>query len=130
MKRTGMLLAFIMTACASRAGLEGSTWALANIGGNAPVARSNVTLQFSGDSAFGNGGCNQYRASFTSTGSTLSIGPAMSTKRACMEEAMNAQETAYLGALSRVAAYEVTNGRLVLRDASGTAVLEFVRARS
>ena len=124
MRTASLLLALVMIACAS-AGIHNTTWTLASIGGNAPVVGSTVTLQFGNDAASGNGGCNQYRATFTAGVSTLTFGPAMATKRACVEQAMNAQETAYLDALSRVASYERTDDRLVLRDASGATLLEF-----
>ena len=123
-RRTPLFLALLMIACAS-AGLHGTQWTLASIEGNAPVAGSTVTLQFGNDSASGNGGCNQYRATITTSGSTLTFGPTMSTKRACIDAAMNAQETTYFNALSRVASFEQTGDRLVLRDASGATVLEF-----
>ena len=124
MRTASLLVSMVLIACAS-AGVNGTSWALASIGGNAPVAGSTVTLQFGNDSASGNGGCNQYRATFTTSGSSLTFGPALSTKRACVEQAMNEQEAAYLGALSRVASYERTDDRLVLRDASGATLLEF-----
>ncbi|HYC62405.1 MAG TPA: META domain-containing protein [Thermoanaerobaculia bacterium] len=124
MRTASLLPALVVLACAS-AGVHNTTWTLASIGGNAPVAGANVTLQFGNDAASGNGGCNQYRATFTTNGSALTFGPAMSTKRACVESSMNAQETAYFDALSRVASYERSDDRLVLRDASGVPLLEF-----
>src|SRR6185503_18202039 len=48
-----------------------------------------------------------------------------STKRACLAQNMNVQETAYLEALTKVSAYEVSGDHLVLRDAAGTTLLPF-----
>ena len=111
------------------AGLEGTSWTVNAIRGDAPIAGSNLTLQFAGGSATGNSGCNQYRAPFTTSGATLTLGPALSTKRACAEGARNAQETAYLGALSRVTTYEVSGDRLILRDTGHEALLELARRK-
>jgi heat shock protein HslJ len=117
-----LLAALLFVACAPVAaavGLDGTNWTL--------VGTSNVTLSFADGHATGNGGCNQYRASYTASGSTLTLGPAMATKRACLESDKNAQETAYFDALGRVTTYEISGDRLTLRDAANTAVLEFTR---
>lgn len=134
--RIAFLVLFFAAACAPVAdvqrdaapvGLDGTSWTLTAIRGNPVVAGSNVTLQFAQGDASGNGGCNQYRGTFSTEGSTLSIGPTMATKRACADRAMNAQETAYLEALSLTATYEMTGDRLVLRDAANAALLEYTR---
>jgi heat shock protein HslJ len=109
------------------ASLEGTSWTVTAIRGDAPIAGSNLTLQFAGGSATGNGGCNQYRAPFTTSGSTLTFGPALSTNRACAEAARNSQETAYLDALSRVTAYEISGDRLILRNTGNGTLLELAR---
>ena len=88
-----------------------------------------MTLQFIGDHAEGLASCNQYRAPYTASGSSLTFGPALSTKRACAEEARNAQEAAYLGALGSVASYSVSGDRLVLSNATGTSLLTYARAQ-
>ncbi len=125
MRRTAFLLLFLVAACASRdAGpaLDGTSWTLTT----SPV----ITLQFAEGSATGSGGCNQYRATYTESGSTLTFGPALSTKRACVEPERNLQETEYFDALSRVASFAISGDRLTLRDATGTTVLEFTSSRS
>ncbi len=109
--------------------LEGTSWTLVEIGGRPPIAGADVTLRFTGDRAEGFAGCNQYGAPFTTSSTALSFGPAISTKRACVEEPRNAQETAYLGALEKVASYSASSGRLTLSDAAGSPLLIFTRAR-
>ena len=109
--------------------LEGTSWTLVELGGRPPVAGADVTLRFAGGHAEGFASCNQYRAPFTTSGTALSFGPAISTKRACVEEPRNAQETAYLDALGKVAAYSASGDRLTLSDAAGTPLLTFTRAR-
>jgi heat shock protein HslJ len=136
--RIAFLLLLFAAACtpvadvqreAAPAGLDGTSWTLTAIRGNPVVAGSSVTLEFAQDDASGNGGCNQYRGAFSTEGSTLSIGPTIATKRACADRAMNAQETAYLEALSHTAKYEISGNRLVLRDAGNGALLEYTRQR-
>ena len=136
--RIAVALALVLTllaACAPLADtpkpveLNGTDWTLAAISGKAPVAGSNVTLKFEQGNVSGSGGCNQYNGSYTTSGSTLTFGPIAATKRACLERDKNAQETAYFEALSKVVAYEVSGDRLKLRNAGGTTLLEYERAR-
>ena len=125
MRRTAALLLLLVAACASRAtgpSLDGTSWTLTT----SPV----ITLRFAEGSATGSGGCNQYRATYTESGSTLALGPAISTKRACVEPERNRQETEYFDALNRVASFAISGERLTLRDAAGTTLLEFTSSRS
>lgn len=131
MRHSFFLLALLLTACAPATGgavsLDGTRWTLSEISGSPAAPGASVTLELADGQATGSGGCNQYRAPYTASGTTLAFGPAVSTKRACTEQALNAQETAYFDALGRVASYTVSNDRLVLRDAAGTTLLTFVR---
>lgn len=122
-----ILVVGCVAATSGSVGLDGSEWTLATLGGQPPVAGSNVTLAFAGGNASGSGGCNQYRGPYTADGSSLTFGPLIATKRACLSPEMNQQETAYLDALSKTATYEVTGDRLILRDAAGATLLELAR---
>ena len=108
---------------------DGTDWVLTAMSGATLVADSKITLKFEQGSASGSAGCNQYRSTYTTNGSKLEFGITSSTKRACLAQAMNVQETAYLGALTKVAAYEISADRLTLRDGAGSTLLEFERAR-
>lgn len=134
--RTVLALALLLAGCAPiqdqslpPVALDGTDWTLAVISGQAPVSASKVTLKFEEGSASGSGGCNQYRSAVTREGNKLAFGMTSSTKRACLSQEMNAQETAYLQALSNVASYAVASDRLTLADGNGTTLLEFERAR-
>ncbi|HEX6084879.1 MAG TPA: META domain-containing protein [Thermoanaerobaculia bacterium] len=121
MRRTAFLLLFLV-ACATQdtaTSLDGTRWTL--------TTSSAITLQFADGNATGSGGCNQYRATYTQSGSSLTLGPVASTKRACVEPEGNRHETEYFDALSRVTSFAVEGDRLMLRDASGTTLLEFTR---
>ena len=125
MRRTAFLLLFLVAACATRdtaASLDGTSWTL--------TTSSAITLRFADGSATGSGGCNQYRATYTQSGSSLTLGPVAATKRACVDPEGNRRETEYFDALSRVTSFTISGDRLTLRDAAGTAVLEFTSSRS
>ncbi|MEA2490910.1 MAG: hypothetical protein QOH21_2702 [Acidobacteriota bacterium] len=107
--------------------LGGTEWVLTSIGGASPVAGSSITVRFDQGNASGSAGCNQYRGPFTVAGESLTFGMIAATKRACAESERNAQETAYLDALSRVASYRVAAGRLVLQESAGRTLLEYSR---
>jgi heat shock protein HslJ len=66
----------------------------------------------------GNAGCNNYSATYQTEGNTISIGPAVSTKKAC-EQAVMDQETLYLAALSTAAMYRIDGSKMELRTADG-----------
>ena len=116
-----VLVSLLLLSCAgapAAASLDGTRWR---------VAGGTATLQFEGDHATGSGGCNQYRAPYTADGARLTFGPVISTKRACLDEGANRQETAYFNALEKVASFTMTGERLVLRDAGGATLLELSR---
>jgi len=79
-----------------------------------------LTATFAEDGTLsGSGGCNTFTAGYTVDGAEgLTIGPIASTKMACSDEVMTA-ENAYFTALSNVATYSVSAGTLTLRDADG-----------
>jgi heat shock protein HslJ len=45
---------------------------------------------------------------------------------ACADQSVNDQEAAFNQAMSSVTAFEISNGQLDLKDATGTIVLTFV----
>lgn len=103
--------------------LNGTRWTLAG-------SNPEITLTFDETHATGSGGCNQYRAQYTVTGTGLTFGPSMATKRACVEPGGNAQESAYFAALGNVASYRLSGDRLTLHNAAGDVVLTFDRSAS
>lgn len=75
-----------------------------NFGGNANAP----TLQFSGGSIRGNGGCNAYHTKFTINGNMLQIDRVMSTRMAC--NALSLEESEYFNALAQSHTIEYTEG--------------------
>lgn len=112
-------------------GLAG-TWNLVSYGDpNNPqqvVGATPPTLVLAPDSAGGNGGCNQFGAdTFSFDGNTITFGQIVSTLMACMDEAVMAQESAYLAALQSASTYTLTDGQLQIAYDGG--VLNFIRAQ-
>jgi heat shock protein HslJ len=56
----------------------------------------------------------------------LRIGPLASTSMAC-DDALSAQEQAYLQALQSTASFELTGNQLILRDGNRQEVARFIR---
>jgi heat shock protein HslJ len=74
----------------------------------------------------GSAGCNNYRASFEADDTTISIGPAASTRKMCAEpEGIMEQEALYLAALEMAATYEIDGSRMDLYDEEGARVVQF-----
>jgi heat shock protein HslJ len=97
--------------------LAGTSWALTELNGQPPVSvGGRLTLQFAaGESrASGNGGCNQFNGAYMQNGASLRFGALASTRRACLDPAGNAQETAYLQALESTTRQTFQDGELVL----------------
>ncbi|WP_420128592.1 META domain-containing protein [Longimicrobium sp.] len=129
--RYGRLLslgaAFALAACAAPAAgpggtaeqLAGTTWRLDQLNGQPAVALPGdgaPTLLFAADQprVSGNGGCNQFNGQYTQSGEALRMGPLASTRRACVDEAGNRQETAYLRALESTTRFSATAEQLLL----------------
>jgi len=111
-------------------GLAGTSWRLEDVGGRPPVEVPGggvPTLVFAAGEprASGNGGCNQFNGSFTQNDASLRFGPLASTRRACLNDAANAQETAYLRALESTTRFSVSGDVLVLY--AGDAVVARLR---
>ena len=96
--------------------LAGTSWRLVELNGQPVAGETALTLAFAADEpqVSGFGGCNQFSGSYTQNGASLRIGPLLSTRRACLEPALNAQETAYFQALESSNRYSVEGGQLVL----------------
>lgn len=132
-------LAVVCAACAACAGMTHSAagsiaandWHLVEINGAAAVpadAAGRPTLRFSADSAraSGSGGCNSYGGTAAINGPSLQVSRVISTKRACIEPALNEQETRFFRALESVDRYAIAGDTLQLFHGTDVA-LRFVR---
>lgn len=107
-----------------KAELPGSTWTVTGYNnGNEAVtsvaAGSTLTIEFGTDETVsGNAGVNTYSGPFETTGSTIAIGPLVTTRMAGPEELMT-QETLFLEAMQAATSWRITQSKLELRDDSG-----------
>ncbi len=124
-------LVTMLTACGTpdeAVDLEGSEWVLSSVNGETPLQGTQITLAFEDGVAGGFGGCNAYGGQYTRDGADLSIDEIASTAQACLEpEGVMEQEAAYMDTLSRVASYQVADGRLELLDDAGEVRLVYTR---
>jgi uncharacterized lipoprotein YbaY len=114
--------------------LEDAAWLLVALNGQAPLQGSMTWAEFEDGKMTGSAGCNRYNASYNAvdegnSSGSLSISPAASTRMACPEpEGVMEQEAQYLAVLEAAASYQVVDGRLSVRDETGSEVLAFQSA--
>jgi heat shock protein HslJ len=107
---------------AASASIEDRTWVLVVIGehmnplgnGGRPAT---LKLERASGRASGNAGCNRYSGPYTLRGDSLTFGPAISTKMACVNGME--LENAWLGALSNFTTWTATDTSLTLNGTGG-----------
>lgn len=119
-QKIGILFIIILTTIVNSSfsqlsySLSNKFWRLkyANIGGREYSFNSSndnaPTMQISGGSLRGNGGCNAYHTKFTIDGNSMDIGNIMSTRMAC--NGMYLEESTYFNALSKSQVIYYTEG--------------------
>ena len=94
--------------------LWGTEWQLQAIGTQPVMAKSLASLAFPEvGRAAGHGSCNRFSGAVAVKGDHLSFGNMVSTKLACMGEAMT-QERDYLGALQKATRFERQGDTLLI----------------
>lgn len=88
--------------------------------GSDPTALFDAAGTVSGDA-----GCNSFMGPAVVDGSAIKIGPLASTRKACADDAITTQETAYLAALEGSTTYAIHGTKLELRDAGGSLMVSF-----
>jgi heat shock protein HslJ len=112
--------------------LENTRWQAGGINnGKGGVVSSTAThmatARFEEGKVSGNAGCNNFSASYTVSDESLTIGPAMTTRKLCAEPAgIMDQERQYLQALQKTHTYKLERDRLQLRDGKGSLLVQFV----
>ena len=95
--------------------LSGTEWLLADLNGTPPLPKVQATLSFlEAGRVAGNGSCNRFTGSVAISGDTLKIGPLASTRMACLNDNVGAQEDKYLKALGAATRYAWQDPHLVL----------------
>ena len=108
--------------------LEGVTWQLSTYvtdDARVPVPGDvAATATFASGQVSGTNGCNSYSGPYQASGSSLSVGPLMSTLMGC-GPVQSAIESAFMGAFQDAASYTATGTQLTIYDASGAQTLVF-----
>jgi len=78
------------------------------IGPQPVIGRNPISLTFSADRAYGNGGCNHWFADYQLDGQQIRFSQIGSTRKFCGEAIME-QERQFLEILSRVERWDVSN---------------------
>jgi heat shock protein HslJ/uncharacterized lipoprotein NlpE involved in copper resistance len=114
-----------MSNAESNAQLKGTHWTLLELGGT-PVHVTQgmaeppyLQLDTAQANAYGDTGCNRFSGPYELTGDSLHFGALVSTRRACLDEAMNQQESTFLKALSDTRRWQVSSDTLVLSGEAG-----------
>jgi putative lipoprotein len=108
--------------------LAGTSWRLVEMGGVPALADPPATLVFDDDGRVsGMATCNRFSGPVTLTGSAITFGMLVSTKRACLNEAANEQEQKYMTALNGSERYELAGTMLTLYGKDMTHPLNFER---
>lgn len=91
-----------------------------------------ITALFGEDGSLsGTAGCNNYTATYTVDGETMTISPAASTMMMCeAPEGIMEQESQFLAALATTATYQIDGSTLTLRTADGAMVANFNAAEA
>ncbi|MES2987277.1 MAG: META domain-containing protein [Pseudomonadota bacterium] len=99
--------------------LEGD-WSIQSINGRNVAPRTSPTINFRGQSVSGNASCNRFNGSFDFARGRLNVGPLASTRMACLNRAVNAQESSVLQILrERLTVSSNRGGKLVLTARGG-----------
>ena len=104
--------------------LEGTAWRLVELGGQPARSAGNegtpsLRLDAAQTRATGNTGCNGFGGPYELSGESLRFGALASTRRACVDEALNQQEHAYMRALDETRTWRIAGGTLVLSGEAG-----------
>ncbi len=110
----------------------GTDWTLESIhtadAVSSGIAGTTINAVFGEDGKVsGSAGCNRYFATYTVSGTSLSIGPAGSTRMYCGEPGVMQQESTFLMYLSQTKTYAIKGDRLSLADGNGSTLLSFAK---
>jgi heat shock protein HslJ len=126
-----LVLALVVASCATTGGsslappdLSGTRWFVTRIDGRPPLRNVPLTADFTVEGRInGDSGCNGFSGPYIQTGSTVEIGELLSTRRACVDSAVQQQESRLLDILQGASMARLEHGQLHLRAGDGTLVL-------
>jgi len=105
--------------------LRQADWVAEAILGQPVVKAGHVTLSFAEARISGRSGCNLYSGTVEYGRGKIKVGPLISTKMACQEEGVMAQESVYLNALQSAEQYGIAaDGKLTITTSTGDLVYD------
>lgn len=116
--------------------LGGTTWNVTGINNGkqavvSVLAGSKLTAEFGTDGKLtGSAGCNNYNTTYGTTGKTIKIGPAATTRKLCADPAgVMEQEAQFVKALQDATVYSMEGNKLELRNASGALMVSLEKGQ-
>jgi heat shock protein HslJ len=86
-----------------------------------PISGTTLTMRFDGSTISGNAGCNTFNATYSVSGSSISIGAIPTGRSMCdTPTGIMEQESDFLSALQSSATFQFDASQLTLRRADGT----------
>ena len=123
----GLVLAVGTAGMTMGADLAGSEWRPSFMRAAELPAGSHMVVQFNPDGGItGNGGCNRFFGGYTISGNHIKIGPIASTRKGC--PGLLLAEAALFATLEAAKSFAQSDATLVLFDAAGAKLAQFVRA--
>ena len=113
--------------------LAATQWQLGSygtVGAETPVLDT-TTLTLAFDTAgqvAGQGGCNSFDGKYKADSQTVTFTEMVHTMRACVDDAANQQEAAYIGAFDSAGKYELNGDQLTIYYDGGASALHFTKA--
>jgi heat shock protein HslJ len=103
-------------------------WLLEEMEGLRVSEAPRLFLTFTSDGKVtGNAGCNQFSGEAKVAGNSLRLGPLISTRRACVDQARMDREQRFLDAVERTRSWRIDQGHLVLLNTEGAELLRLAR---
>lgn len=126
-----LALAMIVASCATTTepsgpapDLSGTRWFVTRIDGKPPLHDVPLMADFNAEGRLnGDSGCNSFSGPYVQKGSTVEIGELQSTRRACVDSAVQHQESRLLDILQGASMARLVKGELHLRTDNGSLVL-------
>ena len=125
----GLVLALGTAGMTMGVDLAGSEWRPSFMSASDLPAGIAMHVEFHPDGTIaGNGGCNRFFGGYSVSGHHIKIGPLASTRKGC--PGLIRLETAFFATLQAATSFEQTDTTLILFDAAGTRLAQFVRAEA
>ena len=107
--------------------LAGSEWRPSFMSATELPAGIKMQVEFQPDGRItGSGGCNRFFGGYTVSGNHIKIGPLASTRKGC--PGLIKVEATFFATLQAASSFAQTDTTLILFDASGDRLAQFIRA--